>query len=78
MLTVANIAFDFIEVYLYFIVRSKAAVLLLLLIRCLLLLPLWGFCVCSMFSYAVHSVLPSQVCIHLDGEERAGCFALLC
>ena len=50
------------------VVCSKA-VALLLLIPCLLLLSLWGFCVCSMF---LCSVLCSfQLCNHLDEEERA-------
>ena len=53
-------------------VRSKAVVLLLLTF-CLLLLPLWEsvFVLCFVARYYM-SIL---VCNHLDGEERAGCFA---
>ena len=47
-------------------VRSKAVVLLLL-INCLLLLPLSGFCVWSLSCYAFLGVLPSVA------GERAGC-----
>ena len=48
--------------------RSQAVVLLLL-IRCRLLLPLWDSVLCFVVRYFVFSN-------HLDGEERAGCFAL--
>ena len=51
--------------------RSKAVVLLLM-IRCLMLLPLWGFSVCSMFCCA-----PFLFYNHNDEEERGGCFTML-
>ena len=51
-------------------VRSKA-VILLLLIHCLLLLPLWGFFVCSLFCNAILCVLTSFAI------KRVGCFALI-
>ena len=59
-------------------VRSKA-VALLLLIRCLLLLPLFvGFCVRSFISYAaVCSVKNFQFCNHLAKKEKAGCFTFI-
>ena len=34
------------------------------------------FCNCPMFCFALLYV-HSRLCNHLDGEERAGCFALL-
>ena len=49
------------------------AMVLLLLIRCLLFLPLYGFCNCSMFCFEVLSALSSFA---MDGEEDAGCFTL--
>ena len=58
-------------------VRSKAVVLLLL-INCLLLLPLFvgggGLCILFLFCY---SVLCVRLCNHLDKEERAACLALM-
>ena len=33
-----------------------------------------GFCNCSMFLCV--TLCPFKLCNHLDGEERAGCFAL--
>ena len=53
-------------------VRSKAVVLLLL-IRCLLLLPLWESKLLYVLLYV--TLCPFQFYNHLDGEERAGCFA---
>ena len=52
------------------------AVVLLLLIHCLLLLPpVVGrgpmFCPC----FVIHYFVSVEFCDHLDGEERAGCFA---
>ena len=48
---------------------------LLLLIYCLLLLPLLAEVLrWSLFCYSVLGVV--WFCNHLDGEERAGCFAL--
>ena len=56
----------------YTAVRSKAVVLLLL-IHCLLLLPL---CESVIFlCFVVRIFMSILVCNHLDGEERAGCFA---
>ena len=37
--------------------------------------PIAGFCNYSMFCCALRCV-HSSFCNHLDGEERAGCFAL--
>ena len=52
-------------------------VFLMSLILCLLLLPLFVGVLCLVLVlYAVLSVLSSFV-IHLDREERAGCFTLL-
>ena len=49
------------------------AVVLLLLIHCLLLLPLFvGFGHCLVMLYLVYN----QVFNHLTEEERAGCFTL--
>ena len=56
----------------YTAVRSKA-VILLLLIHCILLLPL---CESVIFlCFVVCNFMSILVCNHLDGEERAGCFA---
>ena len=38
--------------------------------------PIVGLCNCSMFCCALPCVT-FYFCNHLDGEERAGCFALL-
>ena len=55
----------------YTAAHSKAVVLLL--IHCLLLLPL---CESVIFlCFVVRSFMSILVCNHLDGEERAGCFA---
>ena len=35
--------------------------------------PIAGFCNCSVFCI---TLCPFWICNHLDGEERAGCFAL--
>ena len=56
------------------VVRSKAVVLLLL-ISCRLLLPLCGFCVCSMFCCAVLCVLSSFAIIFMEKWDLA---AVLC
>ena len=48
---------------------------LLLLISCLLLLPLWKFCVCSLICYAELDFF-SSFAITLMGKERAGYFTL--
>ena len=58
--------------------EAKAAihsnvVVLLLLTFCLLLLSLWESLIVLCFLYA--TVCPFSYCNHLDGEERAGCFA---
>ena len=42
----------------------------------LIITPIVGFCNCSMFCWALLCV-HSSFAIILDGEERAGCFALL-
>ena len=58
-------------------VHSKAVVLLLL-IRCLLLPPLFVGVLCLIL-VLLCSTLVSYFSVlgnHLDGEERAGCFAL--
>ena len=52
-------------------VRSKAVVLLLLTF-CLLLLPFWESVTVLCF---VVRYFMSILVLHLDGEERAGCFA---
>ena len=41
----------------------------------LIVAPFVGFCNCSMFSWSLLCV-QFKFCNHLDGEERAGCFAL--
>ena len=41
---------------------------MLMLIHCLVLLPLWGLCICSLFCYAILCALSSFAII------RAGCF----
>ena len=53
-------------------VRSKAVVLLLLTF-CLLLLPLWESVI--VLCFVVCYFMSILACNHLDGEERAGCFA---
>ena len=53
-------------------VRSKAVVLLLLTF-CLLLLPLWESVIVLVLLYV--TLCPFYYCNHLDGEERADCFA---
>ena len=59
----------FIEAVAKAAVRSKA-VFLLMLIHCFCCsLCLWEFCVWSLFSYVVLSVL-FNICYHLDVEER--------
>ena len=58
-------------------VCSKAVVLLLL-IHCLLLLPMWGFCVCSMFCCAVLCFLSSFAIVYMGKREREQLVALLC
>ena len=40
---------------------------------CLLLLPLWEFII--VLCFVVRYFMSLLVCNHLDGEERAGCFA---
>ena len=50
-------------------VRPKAVVPLLL-IHCLLLLPLRGFCVCSLFYYATLCVLSNFAIILIGGERE--------
>ena len=49
-------------------VRFKVPVLLLLTC-CFIVTSIVGVCNCFMF------VCPFKFCNHLDGEERAGCFA---
>ena len=44
----------------------------LLLLHCL-----WGFCVWTLFCYAVLSVCPFLFCNHIDKEKIAFCFALI-
>ena len=51
-------------------VRFKAAVLLLLLIHCLLLLPYWGFCAYALFCYAIVYVHSSFGSILMWKRER--------
>ena len=46
---------------------------LLLLTCCLLLLPLWESVI--VLCFVVHYFMSILVLHHLDGEERAGCFA---
>ena len=58
----------------YTAVRSKAAALLLL-IHCLLLLPLWETVI--VLCFVVRNFMTILICNHLDGEERAGCFAFI-
>ena len=53
-------------------VRSKAVVLLLLTF-CLLLLPLWESVI--VLCFVVRYFMSILVLRHLDGEERADCFA---
>ena len=53
-------------------VRSKAVVLLLLTF-CLLLLPLWESVI--VLCFVVRYFMSILVLQHLDGEERADCFA---
>ena len=53
-------------------VLSKA-VAVMLLSCCLLLLPLWESVV--VLCFVVRYSMSLLVCNHLDGEERAGCFA---
>ena len=53
-------------------VCSKAVVLFLLTC-CLLSLPLWESVI--VLCFVVKYVMPYLVCNHLDGEERASCFA---
>ena len=53
-------------------VRSKAVVLLLLTF-CLLLLPLWESVI--VLCFVVRYFMSILALYHLDGEERAGCFA---
>ena len=55
-----------------FAVRSKAVVLLLLTF-CLLLLQLWESVIALCF--VVRYFMSILVLHHLDGEERADCFA---
>ena len=55
-------------------IRSEAVVLLLL-IHSLLLLPLWGFCVCFLFCCAVLCGLSSFAIISMAKREPV---ALLC
>ena len=47
---------------------------LLLLIRCELLLPLWDSVI--VLCFVVHYFVSILALHHLDGEERADCFAL--
>ena len=63
-------------VVLVFVYRSKAIVLLLL-IRCLLLLPLFtGFlCLVLVLLCSTYSVVSSFA--NISGEEGAGCFTLI-
>ena len=56
----------------YTAVRSKAVVLLLL-IHCLLLIPLCESVI--VLCFVVRNFMSILVYNHLDGEERAGCFA---
>ena len=56
----------------YTAVPSKAAVLLLL-IHCLLLLQLWESVI--VLCFVVRNLMSILVCNHLDGKERAYCFA---
>ena len=56
----------------YTAVPSKAAVLLLL-IHCLLLLQLWESVI--VLCFVVRNLMSILVCNHLDGEDRADCFA---
>ena len=51
------------------------AVVMLLLIRCWLLIPLWDSV--SVLCFVVRCFVPILVFNHLDGEERAGCFVCL-
>ena len=46
----------------------------MLLIPCLLLLPLWESEI--VLCFVVRYFMSILVCNHLEGEERAGCFAL--
>ena len=55
----------------YAAAHSKAVVLLLL-IRCLLLFPLWNSVIVICF---VVRYLMQFFCNHLDGEEKSCCFA---
>ena len=57
-------------------VRSKTGILLLL-INCLLLLPLFEFCVWSLIWYAVSSIISSDAIILMRKRERTGCFTLI-
>ena len=47
---------------------------LLLLTFCSLLLPLWESVI--VLCFVVHYLCPFLFCNHLDGEDRAECFAL--
>ena len=54
-------------------VRLKVVVLLLL-IRCGLLLPLWDSVI--VLGFAVRYFMSILVCNHLDGDKRTGCVAV--
>ena len=58
-------------------ILTSKAVVLLLLIHCLLLLPLFvGICVWSLLCISVLSVI-SKFFNHFAEEERDGCFTLI-
>ena len=58
----------------YAAVRSKI-VALLLLIRCLLLLPLWNSVI--VICFVVRYLMSILVFTHPDGEEKSFCFVCL-
>ena len=70
----------------FLLVTNKLAALLIIPFRislfclflngsCLLLLPLWESVIVVCF--VVRYIMSILVCNHLDGEERAGCLAIL-